>query len=85
MTAEAQVSQPSPGVLRITIHEGRNRQVRRMCEAIGHPVLRLVRTRIGPISDRSLPPGDWRELSTGERRALSEAVAEQTRRYDRPT
>jgi len=85
LTAEAQVSQPSPGVLRITIHEGRNRQVRRMCEAIGHPVLRLVRTRIGPISDRSLPPGDWRELSTGERRALTEAVAEQTRRYDRPT
>ena len=85
ITAEAQVSQPSPGVLRITIHEGRNRQVRRMCEAIGHPVLRLVRTRIGPISDRSLRPGDWRELSTGERRALTEAVAEQSRRYDRPS
>jgi hypothetical protein len=58
-------------VLRITIHEGRNRQVRRMCEAIGHPVLRLVRTRIGPISDRSLRPGDWRELSTGERKAVT--------------
>jgi 23S rRNA pseudouridine2605 synthase len=85
MTAEAQVSQPSPGVLRITIHEGRNRQVRRMCEAIGHPVLRLVRTRIGPISDRSLRPGDWRELSTGERRALTEAVAEQSRQYHRPS
>jgi 23S rRNA pseudouridine2605 synthase len=85
MTAEAQVSQPTPGVLRITIHEGRNRQVRRMCEAIGHPVLRLVRTRIGPISDRSLRPGDWRELSTGERRALTEAVAEQSRQYDRPS
>jgi 23S rRNA pseudouridine2605 synthase len=85
ITAGAQVSQPSPGVLRLTIHEGRNRQVRRMCEAIGHPVLRLVRTRIGPISDRSLAPGDWRELSTGERRALTEAVAEQVRRYDRPT
>jgi 23S rRNA pseudouridine2605 synthase len=82
MTAPAQVSQPSPGVLRITIHEGRNRQVRRMCEAVGHPVLRLVRTRIGPLSDRSLRPGDWRELSTGERRALTEAVAEQVRRYD---
>jgi 23S rRNA pseudouridine2605 synthase len=75
VTAPAQVSQPNPGVLRITIHEGRNRQVRRMCEAVGHPVLRLVRTRIGPITDRSLRPGDWRELSTGERKALSEAVA----------
>jgi 23S rRNA pseudouridine2605 synthase len=82
VTAPAQASQPTPGVLRLTIHEGRNRQVRRMCEAIGHPVLRLVRTRIGPITDRSLRPGDWRELSTAERRSLSEAVAEQARRYD---
>ncbi len=85
MTAPAQASQPNPGVLRITIHEGRNRQVRRMCEAVGHPVLRLVRTRIGPISDRSLRPGDWRELSTGERKALSEAVAQSARRYAPPT
>ncbi len=85
MTAPAQASQPSPGVLRITIHEGRNRQVRRMCDAIGHPVLRLVRTRIGPITDRSLRPSDWRELSTGERRALTEAVAAGAQRYDRPT
>jgi 23S rRNA pseudouridine2605 synthase len=85
VTAPAQVSQPSPGVLKVTIHEGRNRQVRRMCEAIGHPVLRLVRTRVGPITDRSLRPGDWRELSTAERRALTEAVAEQTRRYASPS
>jgi 23S rRNA pseudouridine2605 synthase len=83
ITAPAQVSQPSPGVVRITIHEGRNRQVRRMCEAVGHPVLRLVRTRIGPISDRTLRPGDWRELSTGERKALTEAVAVEAQRYDR--
>ena len=75
VTAPAQVSQPSPGVLRITIHEGRNRQVRRMCEAVGHPVLRLVRTRIGPIVDRTLAPGAWRELTPAERRALAEAVA----------
>ena len=85
LTAPAEASQPAPGVVRLTIHEGRNRQVRRMCEAIGHPVQRLVRTRIGPIVDRSLRPGDWRELSTGERRALSEAVAEQARRYDHPS
>jgi 23S rRNA pseudouridine2605 synthase len=85
VTSPAQASQPSAGVLRLTIHEGRNRQVRRMCDAIGHPVLRLVRTRIGPITDRSLRPGDWRELSTAERRALSEAVADQARRYDHPS
>ncbi|MDJ0771252.1 MAG: pseudouridine synthase [Ilumatobacter sp.] len=84
-TAPAAASQPSPGVLRLTIHEGRNRQVRRMCDAIGHPVLRLVRTRVGPITDRNLRPSDWRELSTAERRALTEAVADPARRYDRPT
>ena len=65
-TAPAKVSQPSPGVLRITIHEGRNRQIRRMCEAVGHPVTRLVRTRIGPIRDHRLAPGAWRELTADE-------------------
>jgi 23S rRNA pseudouridine2605 synthase len=76
MTAPARVSQPDPGVLRLTIHEGRNRQVRRMCEAVGHRVTRLVRTRIGPLSDRSLQPGSWRELTADEWRALTESVAE---------
>ena len=74
MTAPAQVSQPSPGVLRITIHEGRNRQVRRMCEAIGHPVRRLVRVRIGTLSDRTLKPGQWREVTQAELKALIEAT-----------
>jgi len=58
----------------IGIHEGRNRQVRRMCEAVGHPVLRLVRTRIGPLHDGKLKPGDWRPLSAGEVRRLYEAA-----------
>ncbi len=75
MTAPAKVSQPEPGVLRIAIHEGRNRQIRRMCDAIGHRVTRLVRTRIGPITDRSLQPGSWRDLTTDEWRSLTEAVA----------
>ena len=74
-TVPATVSTAGPHLLRITIHEGRNRQVRRMCEAVGHPVRRLVRTRIGPLHDRSLRPGAWRELSVAERKALAEAVA----------
>lgn len=75
MTAPAKVSQPDPGVLRITIHEGRNRQVRRMCETVGHPVQRLIRVRIGPLRDAQLQPGQWRELSQDEVRTLVEAVA----------
>jgi 23S rRNA pseudouridine2605 synthase len=74
LTAPAKVSQPSPGVVRIAIHEGRNRQVRRMAEAVGHPVERLVRVRIGPLVDPSLAPGAWRALSVDEVRSLSEAV-----------
>jgi 23S rRNA pseudouridine2605 synthase len=74
LTAPARVSQPEAGVLRMTIHEGRNRQVRRMCEAIGHPVERLVRVRIGPISDRRLAPGSWRDLTIEEVRLLAEAA-----------
>jgi 23S rRNA pseudouridine2605 synthase len=73
-TAPAKVSQPEPGVLRIVIHEGRNRQVRRMCEAVGHPVDRLVRVRIGPIADRNLPPGAWRPLETDEVLDLARAT-----------
>jgi 23S rRNA pseudouridine2605 synthase len=73
-TAPARVSTTDPDVLRIVVHEGRNRQVRRMCDAVGHPVRRLVRVRIGPLADRALPPGQWRALTLEEVRALSEAV-----------
>jgi len=74
MTAPAGVTAVAPRALRITIHEGRNRQVRRMCEAVGHPVVRLVRTRIGPLVDRTLAPGEWRALSAAEIRDLQTAV-----------
>lgn len=60
--------------LLVVIHEGRNRQVRRMCDAAGHPVRRLVRTRIGPIADRGLRPGSWRALAPDEVRALYTAA-----------
>jgi 23S rRNA pseudouridine2605 synthase len=75
-TAPAKVSLVSPTVLRVTIHEGRNRQVRRMCEAVGHPVVRHLRTRIGPLRDGSLKPGTWRALTQAEVRSLYEATAE---------
>jgi 23S rRNA pseudouridine2605 synthase len=77
MTAPAKASLVPPRGIRLTIHEGRNRQVRRMCAAVGHPVVRLVRTRIGPLADRSLAPGEWRSLTTGEVRALETSVATQ--------
>jgi 23S rRNA pseudouridine2457 synthase len=56
--------------LRLTIHEGRNRQVRRMTAAVGHPTLRLVRVAIGPVSLGALAPGQWRKLSPDEIKAL---------------
>ncbi|HEV7888257.1 MAG TPA: pseudouridine synthase [Acidimicrobiales bacterium] len=73
-TAPAKAALVPPSGLRIAIHEGRNRQVRRMCEAVGHPVKRLVRTRIGPLADRSLKPGEWRALTTDEVRSLERAA-----------
>jgi 23S rRNA pseudouridine2605 synthase len=77
-TSPARVTAVDDRLLRITIHEGRNRQVRRMCDAIGHPVERLVRTRIGPFVDRKLKPGEWRELTREEVRTLEIAVGGET-------
>lgn len=74
-TAPAAVGQVQPGVLRIVIHEGRNRQVRRMCEHVGYPVVRLARTRIGPLTDPGLAPGAWRALTPTEVLGLSTAAA----------
>ncbi|HVE46593.1 MAG TPA: pseudouridine synthase [Acidimicrobiales bacterium] len=83
-TAPARVVLVAPTALRITIHEGRNRQVRRMCASVGHPVVRLVRTRIGPLAERGLRPGQWRPLSLAERRALEEATGPHTTADVRP-
>ena len=60
--------------LRITIREGRNRQVRKMCDAIGHPVEQLTRIAIGPIRDPHLKPGQWRDLTPEEVARLRNAV-----------
>jgi 23S rRNA pseudouridine2605 synthase len=79
-TAPAKVALLGDRLLRITIHEGRNRQVRRMCETVGHPVLRLVRTRIGGLADHKLAPGEWRALTQDEVRALERAAVARPRR-----
>lgn len=63
---ERQPGSPPPTYLRVTIHEGRNRQVRRMCDAVGHPVRRLVRTRYGGLGLGRLRRGDHRMLSSAE-------------------
>jgi 23S rRNA pseudouridine2605 synthase len=68
--AKAGPHREGTAVVRLTIREGRNRQVRRMLEAVGHPVQSLKRTRIGSLSDRYLGPGDWRDLSDAEIRKL---------------
>ena len=73
-TAPAEVSMPQEGLLKLVIHEGRNRQVRRMCALVGHPVIRLVRVRIGPVSDKGLAAGRWRTLTMEEVRSLYAAA-----------
>lgn len=67
-------------VIELTICEGRNRQVRRMCDAIGHPVDKLRRTRIGTISAGGLKPGDIRDLTPGEIQALTRPAVSAPRR-----
>jgi 23S rRNA pseudouridine2605 synthase len=62
-------------VLLMTIREGRNRQVRRMCEAVGHPVQRLTRIRFGPLTAAGMKPGAVRELNRAEVRALKRLVS----------
>jgi pseudouridine synthase len=60
--------------LEITLYEGRKRQIRRMCEAVGHRVSRLLRTAIGPLQLGSLASGEYRRLGPDEVRALLEAA-----------
>ena len=73
--APARKATQGTATLEISLHEGRNRQVRRMCEAIGHPVMRLRRVAIGPIRDPRLKVGEWRELTPQEIRKLMDRPA----------
>ncbi len=69
-TRPAKVSQIGPARFLITITEGKNRQIRRMCEALGYSVLKLVRVRVGGVELGDLPQGEWRTLSDDERASL---------------
>jgi 23S rRNA pseudouridine2605 synthase len=72
-TAPARVRRLAPSRIELTIHEGRNRQVRRMLDAIGHPVERLHRSRYAGLDVAALEPGAWRDLDASELDALRSA------------
>lgn len=72
----ARVDVLGPGRLRFVLREGRNRQIRRMCELVGLSVVDLLRVRVGPVRLGDLPEGRWRVLSAAERAAM---VAGQSR------
>jgi pseudouridine synthase len=73
-TAPAAVRRLGPSRLELTLHEGRKHQVKRMCEAVGHPVTRLHRRGYAGLTLAGLAPGAWRELTAGEVAALRAAT-----------
>lgn len=82
-TAPARVRRLGPQTIELTIHEGRKRQVRRMCEAVGHPVTALQRVSLGPLKLSGLPEGGVRKLSVDEEQELR-AAPKRVRRPGRP-
>lgn len=80
LTSPAQVRQIEPGVIELTLHEGRNRQVRRMVEAVGHKVSALERTRFGPLRIGTLREGAVRRLTGAEIEQLRKAASDPQRR-----
>ena len=77
-TAPAKARRLGPGRIELTLHEGRNRQVKRMLEAVGHPVRRLHRSAYAGLKLEGLEPGAWRELEPSEVERLTD------RRVQRP-
>ena len=78
------VDEPGRTVLEITLHEGRNRQIRRMCSAVGLQVVRLRRTAEGPVKLGMLQPGEYRELKKSEINALRNAAQRKGRSPEVP-
>jgi 23S rRNA pseudouridine2605 synthase len=75
MTVPAQVRRLGPGRIELVLHEGRKRQVRRMCEAVGHPVRTLHRREYAGLTAEGLAPGEWRALTPDEVKGLKRLVA----------
>jgi 23S rRNA pseudouridine2605 synthase len=73
MTSPAKVDRLAPSRVELTIHEGRKHQVKRMLEAVGHPVSRLHRSRYAGLTLDGLAPGEWRELTPEEVASLKRA------------
>jgi 23S rRNA pseudouridine2605 synthase len=73
-TAPARVRRLGPSRLELALHEGRNRQVRRMLDAVGYPVVKLRRSRYAGLETGRLRPGQWRDLTPDEVRALRRLV-----------
>jgi 23S rRNA pseudouridine2605 synthase len=73
-TAPARARRLGPGRIELTVHEGRKHQVKRMCEAVGHPVRRLHRSGYAGLDVRDLEPGEWRDLTRDEVAALRRSV-----------
>ncbi len=71
LTAPAEVRRLAPSKIELTLHEGRKHQVKRMCAAVGHPVLRLHRSRYAGLTLEGLEPGRWRKLEPSEVKRLS--------------
>jgi pseudouridine synthase len=74
LTAPAEARRLAAGRLELTLHEGRNHQVKRMCEAVGHPVRRLHRARYAGLDVEGLEPGEWRHLAREEIASLRAGV-----------
>jgi 23S rRNA pseudouridine2605 synthase len=74
VTAPAEVRRLAPSSIKLSIHEGRNRQVRRMLEGVGHPVRRLHRSRYAGLAVEDLAPGEWRVLTPSEVERLAAAT-----------
>jgi 23S rRNA pseudouridine2605 synthase len=75
LSGPADVRRLGPSQIELTLHEGRKHQVKRMCEAVGHPVRRLHRSRYATLTLHGLEPGEWRELTADEVQALRELSA----------